>query len=217
VALVIAMSGSAYAATGGTFILGKANQATTLTSLSNSDGTALALSSAHGKPPRTVNSSVQVPKLNATELDSPPATAFLPATGTAANSNELGGVPADQFLLGNGVSQTVSVGARYRSLAGGTAYALFNCTSTGLTPVAAFTIESVTNNAQVWRLNKDGEGYTTLNQGQTALLAQSDTAPYTVVVQVASAAGGAATPDLSMAVDDSAQTCSFAAQSASGD
>jgi len=59
-ALVIAMSGTAVAATGGTFILGKSNKATTVTSLANSNGTALNLSSKNGTPPLTVGNSVQV-------------------------------------------------------------------------------------------------------------------------------------------------------------
>ena len=45
VALFFAMSGTAVAATGGDFILGKPNTATSVTSLSNTNGTALSLSS----------------------------------------------------------------------------------------------------------------------------------------------------------------------------
>ncbi len=216
-ALVIAMSGSAYAATGGTFILGKANKATTLTSLSNSHGTALALSSAHGKPPLTVSSTVQVPKLNATELDGHRATDFLPATGTAANATELGGVPAAAFLPGNQVSNTFAVGNKELfTLAGDAATGEFSCTSNGLTPVAEFTLLAATNNLQVWWLNKDGNGYAALNSDQSAVLAQSATSPYTVVVQMAWGASGVATADLSMAVNEAAETCTFAAQSVSG-
>jgi hypothetical protein len=62
-ALVIAMSGTAYAATGGTFLLGKSNTATSISSLSNTKGTALALSSASKSPSLTVSNSVQIPKL----------------------------------------------------------------------------------------------------------------------------------------------------------
>jgi hypothetical protein len=61
VALVIAMSGTAYAATGGTFILGQSSTAARVSSLTNRNGTALRLSSKHGKPPLTVSNSVQVP------------------------------------------------------------------------------------------------------------------------------------------------------------
>jgi hypothetical protein len=56
-ALVIAMSGTAVAGTGGDLILGRTNKAASVTSLSNRKGTALALSSADGKPPLTVSNS----------------------------------------------------------------------------------------------------------------------------------------------------------------
>jgi hypothetical protein len=54
VALVIAMSGSAYAATGGTFILGKANKETSTAHLANTKGTPLALSAPAGTAPLRV-------------------------------------------------------------------------------------------------------------------------------------------------------------------
>ena len=68
IALVFSMSGTAYAATGGTFLLGRANTEGSVASLSNTHGTALSLSSAKGKPPLTVNRTVQIPRLNASEL-----------------------------------------------------------------------------------------------------------------------------------------------------
>jgi hypothetical protein len=87
VALVIAMSGTAYAATGGTFILGRANTATKISSLSNKNGTALSLSSKHGKPPLTVSNGVQVPQLNASKLGGITSQGFINGTGRAS-SNE---------------------------------------------------------------------------------------------------------------------------------
>lgn len=107
-ALVVAMSGTAYAATGGDFILGKANTATSVTSLSNTKGTALSLSSTATKPPLTVSNSVQVPNLNVSELDGQTSSAFLPAAGTAANSNELAGQPASAFLPAAGTAANSS-------------------------------------------------------------------------------------------------------------
>jgi hypothetical protein len=104
VALFFSMSGVAYAATGGNFILGKANSAKAVTSLTNKNGTALSLSSAAADPPLTVGNSVQVPNLNASELDGESSSAFLPANGTAANSNELGGQSASAFLPANGTA-----------------------------------------------------------------------------------------------------------------
>lgn len=101
-ALVVAMSGTAVAATGGDFILGKANKAASVTALSNTKGTALALSSAEGKPPLTVSSSSRILKLNASLLDGHRAAAFLPVNGTAANANELGGKSALDYMTGGG-------------------------------------------------------------------------------------------------------------------
>ena len=76
VALFVALSSTAYAATGGTFILGKSNTASSLSSLTNRNGTALRLSSSAGKPPLNVGNSVQVPKLNASLLDGLASTRF---------------------------------------------------------------------------------------------------------------------------------------------
>jgi hypothetical protein len=68
VALGVAASGTAYAATGGTFILGRANTAGAVSSLKNSAGTALSLTSKAGTPPLAVGNTVQVPNLNASEV-----------------------------------------------------------------------------------------------------------------------------------------------------
>jgi hypothetical protein len=198
VALVIATSGSAYAATGGTFILGKANKASSVTSLSNSKGTALALSSADGKPPLTVNSSVQVPKLNASKL---------------------GGVPATEFLTGHFLSGTLTEGNQEQiPLGGGSANVDFTCEQDGIAtiPIAQYTLTSVVNGVRVWWLNKDGGESAALNSGDVVSLASSTSDPYTVVVQVVWGAGGSgnmATADLSMAVN--ASTCTYAAQTIS--
>jgi hypothetical protein len=85
VALAFAMSGTAYAATGGTFILGRANTANRVSSLSDSKGTALHLSAGHGKPPLTVSNSVRVPNLNASKLGGIPASGFIVGTGKATS------------------------------------------------------------------------------------------------------------------------------------
>ena len=111
IALVFAMSGTAYAATGGDFLLGKANTATSVTSLTNTKGTALSLSASPAAPPLKVSNSVQVPSLNASELGGDTSSAFLPASGTAANSSELGGQPASDYMTGTGqlASDTATV------------------------------------------------------------------------------------------------------------
>lgn len=62
-------AGAATAATGGTFILGRGNAATTPTGLTNTGGTALSLTSKAGTPPLAVSNSVKVSRLNADLLD----------------------------------------------------------------------------------------------------------------------------------------------------
>lgn len=86
VALFVALGGSAYAATGGNFILGQANTASSTTSLTRTGAnsakglqvtntstgagaTALGLSVATGHPPFTTNSGTKVTNLNADRLD----------------------------------------------------------------------------------------------------------------------------------------------------
>jgi hypothetical protein len=68
-ALFMAMSGTAVAATGGTFILGKANSADSVSTLSSSVGSALSLRSPAGSAPLQVNRTVKVARLNADLLD----------------------------------------------------------------------------------------------------------------------------------------------------
>ncbi|MBV8911046.1 MAG: hypothetical protein JOZ89_09820, partial [Gammaproteobacteria bacterium] len=93
-ALFIALSGVAYATTGGTFILGKSNTATSLSSLSNSKGTALSLTSKPGTPALNVSNGVQVPNLNASMLGGTPAAGFIhgygSVNGTGLNSTTAG-------------------------------------------------------------------------------------------------------------------------------
>jgi hypothetical protein len=91
IALVIALGGAGYSATGGNFILGVNNAASTRTllatningrtlQLSNSNtgtsATPLALLAAAGRPPFYVNSATRVPLLNADRLDGLDATYF---------------------------------------------------------------------------------------------------------------------------------------------
>jgi hypothetical protein len=85
---------------------------------SSSLGPAATFTVPAGQPPFTVNSTTQVPNLNAatlqgnapsnfyaagstvadsSELGGQPASFYLPATGTAANSSELGGLPASSY------------------------------------------------------------------------------------------------------------------------
>jgi hypothetical protein len=69
VALFFAMSGTAMAATGNTFITGRPNYASTTTGLSNSAGTPLSLGARTGYAPLAVNSKTKVVRLNSDLLD----------------------------------------------------------------------------------------------------------------------------------------------------
>ena len=62
-------SGTAYAATGGKFILGKSNSAGKTSTLTNKHGTALSLNSKAGTPSLKVNRTTKVPNLNADLID----------------------------------------------------------------------------------------------------------------------------------------------------
>ncbi len=68
-ALVIASTSGAYAATGGTFILGRSNSADSVTKLTGTTGTPLSLVAPSGKPPLEVSNAVRVPLLNASSVN----------------------------------------------------------------------------------------------------------------------------------------------------
>lgn len=87
-ALFMATSGTAVAATGGTFILGKPNTAGSVSTLTNSAGPALSLRSPSGSAPLQVNRTVKVDRLNGDLLDGIDSTAFarLGKTNTGART-----------------------------------------------------------------------------------------------------------------------------------
>jgi hypothetical protein len=68
-ALFLAGTGTAVAATGGTFLLGKANDASTATGLRSTTGTALVLTAPTGKPVLQVSNTTKISRLNADLLD----------------------------------------------------------------------------------------------------------------------------------------------------
>ncbi len=76
-------TGIATAATGGTFLLGRSNYATTRTNLTNTEGTALALTSKTGTPPLAVSNSTKVSRLNSDLLDGLDSTALYAAASGA--------------------------------------------------------------------------------------------------------------------------------------
>jgi hypothetical protein len=69
-ALVVALSGTAVAATGGTLRLGGTNKAEATTTLRSTAGPAMALRTAPGVPPLRVGDPAKVERLNADQLDS---------------------------------------------------------------------------------------------------------------------------------------------------
>jgi hypothetical protein len=81
VALVLALGGTADAATGGFLVLGKPNRAAHVTTLTNSAGTPLRLKSKSGTPPLKVNRPVLVRHLNADLLDGERASSFVTKCG----------------------------------------------------------------------------------------------------------------------------------------
>ena len=91
VALVLG-TGTAYAATGGNFKLGKGNKAAQTTTLTNAYGTALTLNSKVGQPPLRVNRNTKVPLLNSDLLDGRDSTVFAFAStriGTVTRTGRL--------------------------------------------------------------------------------------------------------------------------------
>jgi hypothetical protein len=114
-AAVVLAGAGAIAATGGNFILGQSNSATATSGLSaNLASTpALDLANLAGGPaasfrtstsaaPFTVSSKTKITSLNADMVDNKHASAFLSATGKAADSDKLDGLDSTAFLPVNG-------------------------------------------------------------------------------------------------------------------
>ena len=87
-ALFFAMSGTAVAATGNTFITGRSNVATTVTTLTDSAGTPLSLAARSGYAPLAVNSTVKVGRLNADLLDGLDSTSLQRRIGGACPAGQ---------------------------------------------------------------------------------------------------------------------------------
>jgi hypothetical protein len=216
VALFISLSGTAFAATGGDFLLGTSNKANSVTSLSNKKGTALSLSSSAATPALNVSNSVQVPNLNASEVDGETSSAFLPASGTAVNSNELGGNAASGYMQGGGNTTGARLsltGFGYNVLLvtpGSTLDGLCDSGTSGPS-LYIFNNASTAPGASAMWWNKDGVGdvvplgsaYVTPGSGSTAL--------YMVVVQVDNVTS-VTTYTASERYNSGTDTCSFTAQ-----
>jgi hypothetical protein len=221
-ALVVALSGTAVAATGGEFILGRANKATSVT-------------------PLTVSNSTQVGNLNASLLDGQPATAFLPVHGTAANASELGGEPASAYLPVNGTAADANeLGglspSSYMMGNGQVSHATYNmgfggyeqlslpnalssdynlqisCSNPGVGLAAAtVTLQATTSNLPVWYWYQPNEGtdYTVLDNSDLTFSYIEQ--PTTLTLQVA--LDGHVVTTLLSIMGDAPISCPFAAQS----
>jgi hypothetical protein len=106
VVAIVLGSGTAVAATGGKFILGRSNTESTPSTLTNSKGTALNLKSSAGTPPFTVNSSTKVPSLNSDRLDGLTSSDFALTVGEAA-ALDAQGEPVDLDDPADGIDDAV--------------------------------------------------------------------------------------------------------------
>ena len=97
-AMFVAMSGTAAAATGNVFILGQDNRADHASVLVNKSGTPLELRAKSGKAPLRVNTERRVRHLNSDLLDRLDSTAFLRATAKSADANLLDGKDSSQLM-----------------------------------------------------------------------------------------------------------------------
>ena len=127
-ALFVALGGVGVAATGGNFILGQSNSASSKSTLSagindkalvvtnnnaGANATALGLNVAAGRPPMIISSSAgKAANLNADKLDGKDGGAFLLTTEKAADSEALDGIDSTGFVRGAaGLVQSGRVGA----------------------------------------------------------------------------------------------------------
>lgn len=94
--------GTAYAANGGSFLLGRSNTATTATTLTNTVGTPLSLKAKTGYPPLAVSSSKTVTSLSADLLDGLTSASFLRSTGKAADAEKVDGINGASIALTTG-------------------------------------------------------------------------------------------------------------------
>ena len=194
VALFFAMSGTAVAATGGNFILGKSNTATSVSSLSNTKGTALSLSATATAPALKVSNSVQVRNLNASEL---------------------GGLPARGFIHGNGTVvfgrfSSLPPGANVSFVSAGQSVVIGFCDVSG-TGASLQISHTTAGNAQAVWWNKDGTSDVTLGADGSAQISPTSVVPYVVVAQVDTGTT-MVTYTVTAIYNSGTDTCSFTGQ-----
>jgi hypothetical protein len=199
IALFFAMGGTAVAATGGNFILGNANTATSVSSLTNTKGTALKLSSTRTAPPLTVSNSVQVPNLNASKLGGTLASGYMHGGGDTT------GARASLPFGGS----TVLLHAPGANLIGTCSFVVL----TGGATLSIAPANGATSRTTALWWNKDGVGINaSLHSGPSAVTpASGSTTPYVVVVQVDNGTS-VSTFTASERFDLSSLTCHFTGQ-----
>lgn len=126
--------GTAFAATGGNFILGRSNAATATTTLTNSAGTALAVNSKAGTPTLKVGNTVRVPSLNADMVDGVHAGSFARTAGRTG-SFDFAGQAVDSD--GNGKTDTIVASGACPSGTQLTGGGMVDSTQSGITVVNA--------------------------------------------------------------------------------
>jgi len=132
VALFLNLTGIAYAATGGNFILGQPNTATTQTSLTANfagralqvtntstaaGSTPLGLTAGTGRPPFFTNSTTKVGNLNADKLDGVDSTGFYGAGSTVADSTLFNGQDYQRVI--DAARPKVSMSYSYKGVSSG--------------------------------------------------------------------------------------------------
>lgn len=188
VALVLG-TGTAYAANGGIFRLGKSNSATATTTLTNTRGTALQLNSKAGRPSLRVNRSTKVPSLNADLLDGIDSGSFARVTKVGSISDtgfvDDGGTPADtsddavvavavcptgsQVVGGGGADFTDDGIMFYSEPDGDDAWVVVSSTA-GLTDANAANVEAY---ARCWNPRANVASDTGATEGQAQTQAQT--------------------------------------------
>jgi len=134
IAALVIGGGSAYASTGGTFVLGHKNKATNVTKLINSQGTALKLKSKAGTASLAVSSSTKVTNLNSDKIDG------LDSTALALTAGSTGFVVADGVFVDldnppDGVPDALFADATCPTGTRLTGGGVDNLTSDGFTPL----------------------------------------------------------------------------------
>jgi len=194
IALFFAMSGTAVAATGGDFLLGKSNTATNVTRLTNTTGTALSVTAAPTAPPLRVSNSALIPNLNASYVGNIPASGFVQGGGTDADGRAaLGTGSYHNFLQ---TSQAIIAGS---CDVGGTGASLTFSSATGGT-------------AQVIWWDKDGASNITFGgHTQSVMVSPVSETPYMVVVQM-DTGSSITTYTLTQQYDSVSDSCYFTGQ-----